>query len=102
MYAGREHTADDGSTWLVCKDWEASRGIINDLFGIYMDEVVSSLCECFVDEPMFLEVVQAITNHDSHKPEQECKCTRHWAEGYQIEDGKLWHITDGKSIHAKP
>ena len=69
MYAGRERTADDGSTWLVCEDWEASRGIVNDLFGIYTDKVVSSLCERFADEPMFLEVVQAITNCDSHKPE---------------------------------
>lgn len=102
MYTGRECTADNGSTWLVCKDWEAGRGIINNLFGIYTDEVISSLCEHFADEPLFLEVVQAITNHNSHKTERECNCMRHQAEGYQIEDGKLWQITDGKSICAKP
>jgi hypothetical protein len=102
MYTGRECTTDDGSTWLVCEDWEALRGSVNNLFGIYPDELVFSLCEHFTDEPLFLEVVQAITKIDSHRNEHECNCTRHRAEGYQIEEGKLWCITDGKSIHAKP
>ena len=102
MYTGRERTTDDGSTWLVCEDWEAARGIVNNLFGIYTDEVISSLCERFADEPLFLEVVQAITNRDGHKTKREHNHARHQAEGYQIEDGKLWRITDGKSIRAKP
>jgi transposase InsO family protein len=102
MYTGRERTTDDGSTWLICEDWEASRGIVNDLFGIYPDEVVSSLCERFTDEPIFLEVVQAITKMDSHRNERERNRARHRAEGYQIEEGKLWRIADGKSIRAKP
>ena len=72
MYTGREHTTDDGSTWLVCEDWEALRGIVNDLFGIYPNEVVSSPCERFIDEPLFLEVVQAITKTNSHRNECEC------------------------------
>ena len=69
MYTGREHTTDDGSMWLVCEDWEISRGIVNDLFGVYMDEVISSLCERFANEPLFLEVVRAIADHDNHKME---------------------------------
>ena len=102
MYTGREHTTDDGSTWLVCEDWEISWGIVNDLFGVYMDKVISSLCECFANEPLFLEVVRAIADHDNHKMERECKRAQRRAEGYHIEDGKLWCITDGKSIHTKP
>ena len=102
MYTGKERMADDGSTWLVCEDWETSRGIVNDLFGIYTDKVISSLYERFADEPLFLEVVQAIANRNDHKTERERNRTRHRAEGYQIEDGKLWRITDRKSIRAKP
>ena len=102
MYTGRERTANDGSMWLVCEDWETARGIINDLFGIYTDKVISLLYERFTDEPLFLEVVQAIVNCNDHKTEQERNHARHRAEGYHIEDGKLWQITDGKSIRAKP
>jgi transposase InsO family protein len=102
MYMGRECTTEDGSTCMVCEDWEVSRGIVNNLFGIHIDEVTSSLCDRFTDEPLFLEVVQAITNCDGHRNERECSRAQHRAEGYQIEDGKLWHITDGKLIRAKP
>ena len=69
MYTGRERTTDDRSMWLVCEDWEISRGIVNDLFGVYTDEVISSLCERFANEPLFLEVVRAIADHDNHKTE---------------------------------
>ncbi|KAI9570671.1 hypothetical protein HD554DRAFT_2007779, partial [Boletus coccyginus] len=92
MYTGWERTTEDGSTWLVCENWEASRGIVNDLFGVYTNGVVSLLCDHFTDEPLFLEVVQAITNHDNHRPECEYNHARHRVEGYQIEDGKLWQI----------
>ena len=71
MYTGKERTVDDRSTWLVCEDWEASSGIVNDLFGVYTDEVISSLCERFADEPLFLEVVQAITHRDDHRNKRE-------------------------------
>jgi len=66
MYIGKERTTEDGSTWLVCEDWETSRGIVNDLFGVYTNEVISSLHERFTDDSLFLEVVQAITNRNDH------------------------------------
>ena len=69
MYTGRECTTDDGSTWLVCEDWEISRGIVNNLFGVYTDEVILSLCERFANKPFFLEVVRAIADRDNHKME---------------------------------
>jgi len=102
MYTGKERTTEDGSTWLVCEDWETSRGIVNNLFRVYTDEVISSLHERFTNEPLFLEVVQAIINRDDHRNEREHNHAWHRAEGYEIADGKLWHIADGKSICAKP
>ena len=84
MYTGKERTTDNGSTWLVCEDWEASRGLVNDLFGVHTDEVISSLCKRFTDEPLFLEVVQAITNRDSHRTKRERNRAKRRAEGYHI------------------
>ena len=69
VYIGNEHTADNGSTWMVCEDWKALSSIVNNLFGVYTDKVTSSLCEYFADKPLFLEVVQAITHHDDHQNE---------------------------------
>lgn len=93
---------NDGSTWLVCEDWEVSRGIVNDLFGVHTNKVISSLHEQFTDEPLLLEVIQALMNRDDHRSEHEHNHARHRVEGYKISDGRLRHITDGKSICAKP
>ena len=33
----------DGSAWTVCEDWETSRGIVNDLFGVDLEQVTATL-----------------------------------------------------------
>ena len=92
----------DGSAWTVCEDWETSWGIVNDLFRVDLEQVTATLQSCFADEPLFLEVVDAILDLDGSKLECARKCARHQAEGYLIEDGCLWHICDRKSICTRP
>ena len=101
MWSGRERTDYDGSTWTVCEDWEASRGIVNDLFGVDLENVTAALRTRFTDEPLFLEVVEAMLDLDASKPERTRKRARHRAEGYLIEDGRLWRVCDGKSVRAR-
>ena len=82
MWSGRERTSYNGSAWTVCEDWETSWGIVNDLFGVDLEQVTATLQSCFADEPLFLEVVDAILDLDGSKLECACKCARHRAEGY--------------------
>ena len=43
MWSGHEHTSYNGSAWTVCEDWETSWGIVNDLFGVDLEQVTATL-----------------------------------------------------------
>ena len=73
-------------------------GIVNNLFGVDSQQVISTLHTHFTDEPLFLEVIEAILDLDASKLECTCKHARHCTEGYLIEDGRLWRVCDGKSV----
>jgi hypothetical protein len=72
----REHTNTNGSEWMVNEDWEAARGIVQDLLSI---ETSSSTSDCeiptdvtmlqqkFAKEPLFLDIVEALYDLDSNK-----------------------------------
>ena len=84
----------DGSEWSVAPDWEGARGLHYDLFPVTEapTDTQSRLRERFKDEPVFLEVIDALTGTDSSKSTQERKRARHKAEGYLIEDSRLWRL----------
>lgn len=65
----------DGSTWTVSKDWEAEKGLVNDiLLTSTIDEhTVRSLVECFANEDVFLEVVELLAQINSNKPLRDHK-----------------------------
>src|SRR6266481_6406599 len=98
-------TGKDGADWTVRPDWEASKGIVNDimLVGDRMDrevEVHAEMRERFKEDPWLSEVVEALT--DSNLGDI---CTRrrakHRALNFMIEDGKLWRVrTKGKDWTA--
>lgn len=100
--SGRPRMNGDGSAWSVSEDWEASHGLVNDLLLIQpTDTAIVELQERFKQEPLFLEVIAALLDLDSSKPERERRRARHRAIGYMIEEGRLWRIADGKSMRAR-
>lgn len=71
--------------------------------GIFeLDNSISVLRERFADEPIFLQVVDAFMELDHDKPAREKRRARHRAVGYQLDDGKLWRIGDGKTTRSRP
>jgi transposase InsO family protein len=63
--------------------------------------LVTELCNRFKEEPLFLEIIEALFSLDSDKPERERRRAKHRALGYIVEDGRLWRIADGKSTRAR-
>jgi transposase InsO family protein len=55
----------------------------------------------FTKEPLFSEVIEAIYDLDRERSDRERRRARHRAVGYQIDNGKLWRITNGRSIRAR-
>ncbi|KIJ07636.1 hypothetical protein PAXINDRAFT_90095, partial [Paxillus involutus ATCC 200175] len=91
----------DGSAWSVNEDWEASSGIVNDLFTVSVNPSIMDLRKRFTKEPLFSEVIEAIYDLDRERSDRERRRARHRAVGYQIDNGKLWRITNGRSIRAR-
>lgn len=54
----------------------------------------------FANEPVFLEVIDVMANIDHGHRIHNKWCAHHRMLGYQIVDGQLWHIGDGKSTRA--
>jgi len=82
--------------------WAANTGLVHDIWTTQLDEAQSSLRARFASEPIFLEVIEAMYNVD-HGRRIRDKCrARHQMLGYQIDEGCLWRIGDGKSTCACP
>ena len=84
------HEGGDGSHWTVSEDWEASTGLTHDIFLITdpSSPEATNLREHFKDEPLFLEVVEALLELDQGKEIRLRKRARHRASEYLIASGK--------------
>ncbi|KAI0324252.1 hypothetical protein GY45DRAFT_1230895, partial [Cubamyces sp. BRFM 1775] len=96
----------DGSEWTVCEDWEANTGLVNDVFQVMSntendDDNVEKLLHRFREEPVFVEVIQAIMNMDGDEDERKRRRARHRAEQYSIDNGKLWRIRGGTTTRGR-
>ncbi|KII91256.1 hypothetical protein PLICRDRAFT_85756, partial [Plicaturopsis crispa FD-325 SS-3] len=91
----------DGSDWTVGEDWEVASGLVHDIFLTTVSPDIEALRQRLKDEPIFREVIDAIHNLDPETDVRTRKRARHRAEGYMIEDGKLWKIANGKSPRAE-
>ena len=98
---GRDRTSKDSSNWAVSEDWESSKGLVNDMFGVDDEQTLTRLREQFREEPLFSGVLEAMYNLNEDKPEREHKRARHCVMGHMVDDGKLWRVADGKSVRAR-
>lgn len=90
MHEGTLPQTNDGSSWSVCEDWETEGGLINDIFTISDDAAI--LRARFTDDPIFLEVIDALMDIDLLTDETTRRRARHRAEEYFIENGRLWRL----------
>ena len=60
-WEGLSREVGDGSEWSVSEDWESVHGLHHDIFSVTSQETdFSDLRQRFADEPLFLEVVEAL------------------------------------------
>jgi hypothetical protein len=88
----------DGHEWTVSEDWEACTKLANDILVIHTtqpESTYNTLRTCFAEEKVFIEVIDSILELDHGKSLRAQKRAKHKAEGYMIEDGRLWRIGDG-------
>ena len=93
----------DGHEWTVSEDWV---GLAHDVFGVVEEDrmeqgVGAALRARFVEEKVFVEVIDALLELDHGMSLQEKRRARHRAEGYLVEDGRLWRLGDANSIRAR-
>jgi hypothetical protein len=100
---GTENVEGDGSEWTVSEDWEAAQGLVNDVWTteVLSDPIVTALKERFVEEPLFLEVIDALLMIRSDTNVRRRSRAKHRAEEYFIEEGKLWHLGGGSRARAR-
>ena len=91
---GQPRQPGDDSEWSVTPDWETARGLAYDLFTVATapTELHCRLRERFKNENIFLEVIDALLGIDDFSTAQDRKRAQHKAEGYLIDDGKLWRL----------
>ena len=94
---------NDGSQWSVSEDWETSAGLTHDVFYITDPSTpeVIQLRDRFKDEPVFLEVIEALLDLDHGKSIRVRKRARHRASEYMIDSGKLWRVAGGHHNRAR-
>jgi hypothetical protein len=78
-HEGLPNEDGDGSHWTVSEDWETSKGLTHDIFQITSQTPpeVSQLQSRFKDEPLFLEVIEALLEIDQGKSLRLRKKARH-------------------------
>jgi len=102
QYEGMEKIPGDGSEWMVTPDWEETTGLIHDLYHVAESQNMTTLKERFKEEPLYLDVIDAIISLSSHDATvKEKKCTQHRKSQYMLEDGKLWFIGGGSGTWAQ-
>ncbi|KIJ52710.1 hypothetical protein M422DRAFT_83228, partial [Sphaerobolus stellatus SS14] len=80
----------DGSEWSVQPEWEAGKGMVDDVFEMKEDKELSVLRDRFKEDPWFLEVINYLGGKTRSLTVRERRWLHHKAAGFWIEDGKLW------------
>ena len=94
MWDGRKRTEDDGSNWSVLPNWEATKGIVNDILSIsYVPPNIHPLEKCFADDIFFEPIVKHLLGHDAGSTPAARRKATHQASGFTILDDKLWKVS---------
>ena len=89
MWRNRKRTNADGSSWSVLPDWEATRGITNDILLVATpneDTVLSRhpLETQFLGDIFFTPIIRHLLGKSTGDSVSECRCAMHRAEGFTV------------------
>jgi transposase InsO family protein len=102
QYEGTDKVPGDGSEWTVTPDWEEVTGLVHDLYQVTELPDLTVLKERFKDEPLYLDVLDAITGFSSRETTvREKKRAQHRKTQYALNEGKLWFIGGGSGTRAR-
>lgn len=99
MWQNRKRRAGDGSDWSVLPDWEATRGIKNDILTIADSPLPTTtplpfeLVDHFKDDAYFEPIVSHLLGRNTGATISERNRVMHRSKGFIIEDGKLWRLS---------
>ncbi|KAG2748526.1 hypothetical protein P692DRAFT_201659651, partial [Suillus brevipes Sb2] len=109
-FSTTEPTALDGGTWTVSEDWEATRGIVQDLLAVNVSTTeqnvltdsteITNLLQRFNNEPFFVDIIQALVDLDQDKPIRDKRRARHRANNFFLAEGKLWRVANSSANRA--
>ena len=96
MWTKRQRTATDGSTWSVLPNWEASKGMATDIMAIEESDGAPEhhLERLFKGDLFFMPVVRHLLGKAAGDSIAERQRAAHQAEGFMIEGGKLWKVSN--------
>lgn len=86
-----------GRDWDVDPGWEARTALVNDLYYLTSDDTAKPLLDRFAKDPLFSDIIlyllyDAGVESKNDEDERNRRRMAHKAEGYTIEDGKLWLV----------
>ena len=94
MWDSRERTSEDGSDWSVLPNWEATKGIVNDILSIsYVPPNIHPLESRFASDIFFEPIVKHLLGHDAGSTPAARRKATHQALNFTILDDTLWKIS---------
>ncbi|QRV79985.1 Retrovirus-related Pol polyprotein from transposon [Ceratobasidium sp. AG-Ba] len=105
MYEGRpDNDEGPGQTTDVDPGWEARKELLNDMYLLLDNNDTANLLKRFKDNTYFTDILEHLlfdedVESDDKEAQRERRRRAHRAEGYFVEDGKLW-LSGGKHSRA--
>jgi transposase InsO family protein len=98
MWDGHNRTSTDGSSWSVLPNWEATKGVVNDVLSIsYVPPSLHPLETQFAGDIFFEPIVKHLLGHEAGSTPSERRKATHRATGFIILDDKLWKVSSKAS-----
>jgi hypothetical protein len=95
MWRNRKRSQMDGSMWSVLLDWEASKGIQNNVMAVLDSPHPTEhpLIIKFKGDIFFTPIVKHLLGKSTGDSIMERRKAMHRAEGFMLEDNKLWRVS---------
>src|SRR6202050_2128733 len=95
MWCNRKCTSTDGSSWSVLPDWEAPKGIKNDILLVTdsPDTPIHQLEQLFQGDIFFMPIICHLLGKYVGDSLADRKRAMHRSEGFLIDNDKLWQIS---------
>src|SRR6202522_3885560 len=98
MWDGHDRSNTDGSNWSVLPNWEATKGIKNDILSIsYVPPVTNPLEIQFAGDIFFEPIVKDLLGFNAGSTPSECRKESHRPTDFVVMDDKLWKISSKSS-----